>query len=112
MNIKEFEKKVDKILKDSDKFSIYTTHDFQCDQTLGYPTVLNVSWDMEKAWLALPYFVYDYEEVDIPELEQCCADFGIRDCATVEDFNELLEELGDNAAEYQIPDDQDLEELM
>lgn len=112
MDIKEFEKQREKIIKSSDKFSLYSTHDFQCDQTLGYPTILNVSWDLEKAWLSLPYFVYDYEGADIPELEKSCADFGIRDCSTSEEFNELLEELGENAAEFQIPDDQDLEELM
>lgn len=112
MDIKEFERQVEEIINESDELSIYSTQDFQCDQTLGYPTILKVSWDAEKAWLSLPYFVYDYEEFDVPEIERWCADFGIRNCSTIEEFNEILEELGSNAAEQQIPDDTELEELI
>ena len=31
MDIKAFEKQVDKVLKESDEFSMFSTQDFQCD---------------------------------------------------------------------------------
>ena len=36
---------------------------------------------------------------DVSEYEKLCADFGIRRCSDIEDFNGLLEELGPDAVE-------------
>ena len=32
---------------------VYTSPDFQCDQTGGFPTSLCVCWEQSKAWLEL-----------------------------------------------------------
>lgn len=32
---------------------VYTSPDFQCDQTGGFPTSLCVCWEKQKAWLEL-----------------------------------------------------------
>ena len=32
---------------------VYTSPDFQCDQTGGYPTSLCVNWEQKKAWLQM-----------------------------------------------------------
>lgn len=41
--------------------------------------------------------VHDGNGQDVSEYEQMCADFGIRDCSDIEDFNSLLKELGEDA---------------
>ena len=49
-----------------------------------------------------------YDELTAKELrpyEKACADFGIRDCSSTEDFNNLLKELGEEAEEYCISED-------
>lgn len=76
----------------------YQSPDFQCAQTGGYPTMLCINWDEEKAWLKPNEFV-DPCGADVAEYEKLCADFGIRLCSDIEDFNGLLKELGPDAVE-------------
>ena len=99
--IAEFAKNTDDIVLKHGKDAIYTTPSFQCDKTLGCPTFLNVCWEEEKAWLSLPHYVYDdADESKLLTFEKACAQFGLKNCATVEDFNNLLNELGEDAANY------------
>ena len=61
MKYDEFKKAVDRIIEDEDTLMIHVSPDFQCDQTLGFPTSLCVCWEQGKAWLArlVPsFFVY------------------------------------------------------
>lgn len=52
----------------------------------------------EKAWLQLNPFVAT-EGIDAAPFEQYCADWGIRSCESVEEFNALLEGFGEEAYE-------------
>ena len=51
MKYDEFKKAVDSIIEDEDTLMIHVSPDFQCDQTLGFPTSLCVCWEQGKAWL-------------------------------------------------------------
>ena len=51
MKYDEFKKAVDRIIEDEDTLMIHVSPDFQCDQTLGFPTSLCVCWEQGKAWL-------------------------------------------------------------
>ena len=77
---------------------VYVSPDFQCDQTGGYPTSLCANWEQKKAWLQLNPFVAT-EGIDAAPFEQYCADWGIRSCKSTEEFNALLEGLGEEAYE-------------
>ena len=90
----EFDSKVRALSRDD----FYQSPDFQCAQTGGYPTMLCINWDEEKAWLKPNEFV-DPCGADVAEYEKLCADFGIRLCSDIEDFNGLLKELGPDAVE-------------
>lgn len=98
MTYTDFEKEVQAIIQSESAFTIHTSPDFQCDQTGGYPTSLCVSWEQNKAWLALNDLL-PTEGCDIAMYRQMCADFGIRNCYDAEDFNRLLRELGRDAIE-------------
>ncbi len=82
---------------------IETSPDFQCEQSGGFPVSLEVYWEKEKAWLLPNRFYFSELEEEDPEyakeVMQCCADFGIRDCHSVSDYNNLLRELGEEALE-------------
>ena len=91
--------------------SIVSTPSFQCDQTLGCPTILSVCWGANKAWLSLPYYVYDGEPEDVRPYEIECAKFGIRNCSDYEDFNNILKELGDTAEMYCVYESNESEDI-
>ncbi len=96
MTYDEFMDKVENLNEDTDTIDIYSSPDFQCDQTGGFPTMLCVNWDKGKAWLQLNEFLVT-KGMDLSEYEQKCADFGIRNCNDIEDFNNILKSLGDDA---------------
>jgi hypothetical protein len=78
--------------------NIYTSQDFQSDQTEGFPASLCWDWDADKAWLELnESLVYDRDEMELNYYRQLCKDFGERSCCDADDFNALLEELGEDA---------------
>ena len=87
MNYDEFSKKLEQTVTSGDLTD--TTGDFQCDQTGGYPTCLCVCWTKGVAWLMLRYDLAD-DGADLSEFEQGVADFGIRKCEDVDQFNALL----------------------
>ena len=96
MKYEAFKKEVDRIQARVGILGVHTSPDFQCDQTEGFPTCL--CWADGKAWLELNESLI-HEGQDLPAYDKMCADFGIRDCANREEFNELLEELGEDAVQ-------------
>ena len=91
-----FKQEISAIERDAGLLSVHHSPDFQCDQTNGFPTSL--CWADGKAWLELNRSLIEDGE-DVSEYEQLCANFGIRDCETVDDFNSILKELGRDAVE-------------
>jgi len=91
---------------------IYTSQDFQCDQTGGYPTVL--VWNMNRGTAILqpaPAFDDDTEEA-----RQCirdCADWGAHPCVSWAEYHDLLESVGEDAVRnaYVSPDEDESEEF-
>ena len=46
---------------------VYTSPDFQCDQTGGFPTSLCVCWEKQKAWLELnESLLMDRDDICVP----------------------------------------------
>jgi hypothetical protein len=78
--------------------SVYVSPDFQCEQTEGFPTSLCVNWEKGKAWLALNQSMIEKGE-DVSHFEKLCEDYGIRECRSAEQFNDLLRGLGEEALE-------------
>ena len=78
-----------------------TSFEFQCDQTGGWPTCLMWNRAEGKAWLA-PNDHMDDNELYYEKAMRDCEKFGIRICESVEDFNTILDTLGDNAKECKI----------
>ena len=77
---------------------LHISPDFQCDTTNGYPTVM--VWNKAEGTAILqqsPAFDDDSEEA-----KQClrdCANWGVRPCANWQDYNDLLESIGEEAFE-------------
>lgn len=111
MTVDEFNTRLQQRIVKSAVPDIDSTGDFQCEQTSGFPAVLNVHWASGTAWLSLNYLFVD-ENTDITEYEQACADWGIRNCNSIEDFNALLESLGEDAAEYMLPVEEEIQQSM
>ena len=110
MTYDEFMDKIESLNEDTDAVDIYSSEDFQCDQTGGFPTMLCVNWDKGKAWLQLNDFLKT-DDMDVSEYEKRCVDFGIRDCNDVEDFNDILKSLGEDAvSSAYLPEDTDFDE--
>ena len=96
MNYEAFKKETSAIELDAGLLNVHHSPDFQCDQIYGFPTSL--CWADGKAWLELNRSLIEDGE-DVSEYEQLCADFGIRNCEAVDDFNGILKELGRDAVE-------------
>ena len=111
MTYSEMQKKIEDILEKYDAVNIYTSPDFQCEQTSGFPCSLCVCWDKGKAWLELnSTMIADGE--DVSYYEQCCADFGIRDCYDQQQYNDILKSLGKEAYDNAMLPDDDEGEVM
>lgn len=81
MKYDEFKKAVDRIIEDEDTLMIHVSPDFQCDQTLGFPTSLCVCWEQGKAWLAPNDFMMsDLPDDQAQDVLNACAEYGIRNC--------------------------------
>ena len=77
---------------------VYTSPDFQCDQIGGFPTSLCVCWEKQKAWLEPnENILMDRDDMELGYYRDLCADYGIRSCCDIEDFNRLLRGLGEDA---------------
>ena len=78
---------------------IYSGQDFQCNATDGFPTVLCYDLVNNQAWLE-PAPAFDDE--DDPLCQECmeaCRAWGQRPCESWEDYNYLLERIGEEAYE-------------
>ena len=91
-NQSSFEKQVERLYTSNTEVS----PDFQCDQTLGFPTSLCWNREEGKAWLALKESMID-DDLDMAQFDKGVEEFGIRDCWDIDDFNNLLNELGEDA---------------
>ena len=91
-NQSAFEKQVERLYTSNTEVS----PDFQCDQTLGFPTSLCWNREEGKAWLALKESMID-DDLDMAQFDKGAEEFGIRDCFDTDDFNNLLSELGEDA---------------
>lgn len=109
MTYDEFMDKVENLNEDTDAIDIYSSPDFQCDRTNGFPTMLSVNCDKGKVWLQLNEFLVT-EGMDVSEYEQRCADFGIRNCNNIEDFNNILKYFGDDAEQTASLSEDDIDE--
>lgn len=94
--IYEHEQKIYELVGKKEEAELYTSPDFQCDQTDGFPVSLRVSWEKEIAWLEINRYI-NAEGVNIDHIEELCADFGIKKCADEEQFNQILKGLGEDA---------------
>ena len=94
--LKSFREKTAALSQVTDMESLYTSPDFQCDQTGGYPTSLVVNWNENKAWLELNDSMAEDGE-DLTPYEIGCAEWGIRDCWDIEDYNGMVMSLGEDA---------------
>jgi len=84
-------------LETTSRSDIYSSPDFQCDATDGFPTVLCVDWGKEHAWLE-PAPAFDDE--DSPGYQACleaCRIWGLRGCPDWQEYNALAEWLGEEA---------------
>ena len=102
---------LEKQIGKSSVLDIDSIGDFQCDQTHGFPTFLNIHWNSGTTWLSLNYRLVD-EDTDISEYEQGCADWGIRDCDSIEKLNTFLESLGEDAYGYALPIEEEIQQSM
>jgi hypothetical protein len=78
---------------------IYSGPDFQCDATDGYPTVLCYDSVDNIAWLEPAPALYDEDNEQCQECLEACRIWGLRDCASWEDYNDLLKFIGEEAFE-------------
>ena len=100
MKYAEFQKAINRIIEDNDSLILHVSPDFQCDQTLGFPTSLCACWEKGKAWLTPNFFMLTgLPEEQVKEVLNACAEYGIRNCADTEDFNNLLRGLGQDAVD-------------
>ena len=109
MKYSEFEKIVESIIEREDTLMIQISPDFQCDQTLGFPTSLCVCWGQEKAWL-MPNerMLSELPDDQKKDVLDACAEFGIQDCEDIDDYHGLLRRLGQDAADSSwITDDEE-----
>ena len=87
---------------------VYTGQDFQCDQTGGYPTVL--VWNQDRGVAILqPAPAFDDDSEEASQCIRDCTDWGVHPCTSWEDYNELLESIGEDAVRNAWVDDEDEE---
>ena len=96
--LQKFHKETEALSEMEDFDSLDTSPDFQCDQTGGYPTSLTVNWAAGKAWLELNDSMADSSD-DLTPYELGCAQWGIRNCRDIEEYNSLVASLGEDAIE-------------
>lgn len=106
MTVHEYEERIRKMENTYGVMNIHVSPDFQCDQTGGFPTSLCTCWEAGKAWIAINEFMVN-DEISAEPYRQLCADYGFKPCWDYDDFNHLLEQLGEDALQSaELIDDQ------
>ena len=95
MTINDYREAIRDIAEKDEAYMIYNTPGFRCDQAYGHPVCLCVSWKESMAWL-VPNETLVYEEPEITEAWQGCAEFGIKVCHDIYDFICILDLLGED----------------
>lgn len=108
MTVDHYLSRIINIETDDRKLEIDVSQDFQCDQTGGVPTSLCACWEIGLVWLAPNLSMVD-KTVDLQRVYAKCADFGFVQCNSIEDYNDILKSLGDDAYDTAyIPDDDEI----
>ena len=105
--VSAFEKEIERL---NSFFDTETSCEFQCDETDGWPTYLVWNRVEGKAWLMPNDHMGDNRQY-YARAVKACEKFGIRNCESVEDFNEILDYLGEDAKQakiYEETEDMDL----
>ncbi len=103
-----FNEKLKEIMDGVNSLDLYTSPDFQCEQTGGFPTSLRVCWEKNKAWLVLnETLIEEGQDMSVPRYQ--CAKFGIKECRDVEQYSRILKELGGEAYEQANLDEEGME---
>lgn len=94
MTVENFEAQITAIREQGDLLDVYSSGDFQCDASSGFPVTLNWSYLEDLAWIEPSWFLIEeqYQEA----LAECCQ-FGFHPCYSVGDFNSLLKYLDEEA---------------
>ena len=93
-----FEKEIERL---NSFFDTETSCEFQCDETDGWPTYLVWNRVEGKAWLLPNDHMGDNQQYYARAM-RACEKFGIRTCESVDDFNEILDSLGEDAKQCKI----------
>lgn len=96
--ISAFEKEMERL---NSFFDTETSCEFQCDETDGWPTYLLWNRVEGKAWLMPKDHMGDNQQYYARAMK-ACEKFGIRNCESVEDFNEIIDSLGEDARQCKI----------
>ena len=92
-------KALDELLEGVGSSDYYSSPEFQCDESGGFPVSLCVHWGKGKAWLEPNRKLSEEDSSLIKTVMDGIADFGIRDCSCEDDYNNILKALGDDAYE-------------
>ena len=96
-----FEKEIRRLNTFADTESSF---DFQCDETGGWPTCLMWNRAEGKAWLAPNDHMEDNSN-NYRLAMKLCEEFGFKTCENIEDFNSILDNLGEDAGNCKIYED-------
>lgn len=92
-------KALDELLEGVGSSDYYSSPEFQCDESGGFPVSLCVHWGKGKAWLEPNKKLSEEDSSLMKTVMDGIAEFGIRDCTNEDEYNELLKELGEDAYE-------------
>ena len=71
---------------------------YYCDCTEGYPTCICWDPDAQKVWLELGFSVcYDPPDGDFSYYQQFCEGWGVRHCASQEEYYQIIDDMGDRS---------------
>ena len=96
--VARYKERVEQLRQVDDLDTLYTSADFQCDQMGGFPSVL--VWNLAECevWLEPREDMASSQE-ELDSVTAKAADWGFHLCCDAEDFNELLEDLGEDAVD-------------
>ena len=105
MKQQKYLKELDELLAEIGSDDYHYSPEFQCDESGGFPVSLCVHWGKGKAWLEPNSKLSEEDSTLMNSVMDGIAEFGIRDCSSEEEYNEILKALGEDAYEsaYLIP---------